>query len=494
MTILYSNILEEGESVTVSPSIIYIASNNASIHFQQDATKLLQEGTLFNLKEEATISVATGSYIKYFTIICNENWDETIYFNFIDPLKAGPELESMMTLQSSTKFSDRCKFQVKVWSFLEKATDTQQIDMDHSITYIENHIHESLTIKDLAEKVNMTSTSYARAFKKKTGKSPKDYLVERKIKKAKELIVQNKGIVMKDVANMIGIQDEFYFSRLFKKKEGVAPSIFVKRMENRIALVSQLFLQDHLLALGLQPIVAPMYPTFYPTTNGVPSYLEKQLEGTLLINAEKKIDTKRVLNLQPDKIIKTPLHMAEEQSFSWTQRQNVHCIGFQPSWKDYLKEVAALVGKEQSLQAIFDEMSMLEENAKNILKPYANDGNWAVLWVRNKEIRLYGQQKHACMELLYEGLNFIPCPNIPRSGYKKVSLAELKELNPENILFLWSTKTEVDRIASDKKWKELQAVQHNKVYLPDSKEWDPWGPKGRKHMIEELTNYLCNFQ
>ena len=91
------------------------------------------------------------------------------------------------------------------------------------------------------------------------------FLNEERMKAAKELMLQNKGITTKDVALQIGLQDEFYFSRLFKKKEGVSPSIYMKRYKERVAIVSQLFLQDHLLSLGIQPIAAPCYPSVYPT-------------------------------------------------------------------------------------------------------------------------------------------------------------------------------------------------------------------------------------
>ncbi len=58
----------------------------------------------------------------------------------------------------------------------------------------------------------------------------------------------------------------------------------MKRAQKRIAIISQLLLQDHLLSLGIQPVAAPAYPTEF--SHGLPSYLCRGLEGTLLLNAE----------------------------------------------------------------------------------------------------------------------------------------------------------------------------------------------------------------
>jgi ABC-type Fe3+-hydroxamate transport system substrate-binding protein len=94
------------------------------------------------------------------------------------------------------------------------------------------------------------------------------------------------------------------------------------------------------------------------------------------------------------------------------------------------------------------------------------------------------------MELLYHTLGFNPPPGIPSSGYKTISGEELISLDPDHILFLWSSKAGMDYLVKQPYWKDLKAVRNNNIHIPNSMEWDPWGPLGRKNMIKQLVSYF----
>ena len=57
-------------------------------------------------------------------------------------------------------------------------------------------------------------------FKRETGETITDYIINEKIKEAKILISQ--GYRLKDIAERVGMFDYNYFSRLFRKKVGYA--------------------------------------------------------------------------------------------------------------------------------------------------------------------------------------------------------------------------------------------------------------------------------
>lgn len=63
-----------------------------------------------------------------------------------------------------------------------------------------------------------------RLFRKELGKSPKEYQQEIRITLAKELL--DEGAPVKEVSMRCGFEDQYYFSRLFKKLVGVAPSFY----------------------------------------------------------------------------------------------------------------------------------------------------------------------------------------------------------------------------------------------------------------------------
>jgi YesN/AraC family two-component response regulator len=87
------------------------------------------------------------------------------------------------------------------------------------------NITKKLTLSQLSDMVGLSPTYLSRAFKERTGYSLIHFFNKLKIDKAKELIIDGDRKI-KEVAKELGFGDEFYFSRLFKKIEGVSPLDF----------------------------------------------------------------------------------------------------------------------------------------------------------------------------------------------------------------------------------------------------------------------------
>lgn len=84
------------------------------------------------------------------------------------------------------------------------------------------------SLEDISEVVNRSGVQTIRIFKAETGMTPYDFLLREKIDAAAELL-QNSRKSVKEIAFMLGFQDEYYFSRLFKRKRGVSPKRFRQR-------------------------------------------------------------------------------------------------------------------------------------------------------------------------------------------------------------------------------------------------------------------------
>lgn len=69
-------------------------------------------------------------------------------------------------------------------------------------------------------------------FKSEFGISPSKYIGELRLNMAKKLMQSNPDILLKDVAEMVGFTDAFYFSRVFKSHEGVSPSLYMKQLKD----------------------------------------------------------------------------------------------------------------------------------------------------------------------------------------------------------------------------------------------------------------------
>lgn len=88
--------------------------------------------------------------------------------------------------------------------------------------YIKQNLKENMSLKSLSEKACMSTTSFYRFFKRELGMSPIEYILNEKIKCAKNLL-KNPTLQINEVCYLAGFEDANYFIRLFKKYEGITP-------------------------------------------------------------------------------------------------------------------------------------------------------------------------------------------------------------------------------------------------------------------------------
>ncbi|WP_145670369.1 AraC family transcriptional regulator [Chitinophaga polysaccharea] len=95
-----------------------------------------------------------------------------------------------------------------------------------AIIYMQQHIDEQLSVEVIARELGISSTVLFRNFKKSTGYSPIAYFNFLKTQKAIQLIHARKYTIS-EIGSKIGIDDPYYFSRLFKKQMGVSPRQYI---------------------------------------------------------------------------------------------------------------------------------------------------------------------------------------------------------------------------------------------------------------------------
>lgn len=101
--------------------------------------------------------------------------------------------------------------------------------------YINNNITAKLTLSMIAKKVNMNESYVSRIFKKDTGITLVTYINNMKMQQAKELL-KNSSFMIKDVSNVLGFENQFYFNKIFKKHFGINPSSFQKDYLSKLNL------------------------------------------------------------------------------------------------------------------------------------------------------------------------------------------------------------------------------------------------------------------
>jgi YesN/AraC family two-component response regulator len=107
---------------------------------------------------------------------------------------------------------------------------TEQTDLsvaDQLLNFIHLNFQKDLSLTDLAEHFNLSSSYVSTIFKEKTGENFKEYLNMYRIKAAKEILA-NSDVKISEVATMVGFNNVNTFIRIFKKYVGLSPGQYEK--------------------------------------------------------------------------------------------------------------------------------------------------------------------------------------------------------------------------------------------------------------------------
>ncbi|MCI3920835.1 response regulator [Paenibacillus sp. TRM 82003] len=92
-----------------------------------------------------------------------------------------------------------------------------------ALAYVGDHLHESLTLQQVAGQVHLNPNYFSELFKRETGRTFADYVREAKLRKAMALLADTPAKVA-EVAHRVGYADLKHFNRLFKQFTGRTPT------------------------------------------------------------------------------------------------------------------------------------------------------------------------------------------------------------------------------------------------------------------------------
>ncbi|MDV3106897.1 AraC family transcriptional regulator [Segatella copri] len=105
-----------------------------------------------------------------------------------------------------------------------------------SLKFMEENIERQVTLQDISQYTGYSISHFSAIFKSHTGHSPLSYFNQLKIKKACELL-DTTDMKINQISYKIGIDDSYYFSRLFTKTVGISPKKY--REKNMTANTEQ---------------------------------------------------------------------------------------------------------------------------------------------------------------------------------------------------------------------------------------------------------------
>lgn len=98
------------------------------------------------------------------------------------------------------------------------------------INYINENYAKDISLNEIAEYFNMSTSYLSTMFKYYTGQNFKDYLNLCRVKASKELMQKNSNLKINEIASKVGCNGSVTFIRMFKKYEGMSPGQYQKNI------------------------------------------------------------------------------------------------------------------------------------------------------------------------------------------------------------------------------------------------------------------------
>ena len=90
--------------------------------------------------------------------------------------------------------------------------------------YIDCRLHEQLNLETLAAVAGAGLWTFTRHFRESFGRTPHAYIIQRRINRARRLLVQS-GLPIKEVASVCGFSDQAHMTRLFQTHLHTTPAM-----------------------------------------------------------------------------------------------------------------------------------------------------------------------------------------------------------------------------------------------------------------------------
>lgn len=98
-----------------------------------------------------------------------------------------------------------------------------ELDLEQLHQLMRDHLHDRMDLDSLAAKAGLSRYHFIARYKQLTGETPIQHYLQMKIERACYLLDTGESSIS-NIAEQLGYEDSYYFSRLFKKVMGVSPS------------------------------------------------------------------------------------------------------------------------------------------------------------------------------------------------------------------------------------------------------------------------------
>ncbi len=114
--------------------------------------------------------------------------------------------------------------------------DPARTYVQYAMEMIRNSFRDNIRICGIADQIGINRSYLARNFKKDTGMTPQEYLINYRLERAAQYLV-NRDDPVSSVAVYVGYSDQMAFSKAFKKKYGISPHKYRKERKNPVVRI-----------------------------------------------------------------------------------------------------------------------------------------------------------------------------------------------------------------------------------------------------------------
>lgn len=112
---------------------------------------------------------------------------------------------------------------------IEVKNDQTRLPIKEACQYINDHLNEPLSLRDVSQSVHLNSSYFSFLFKEQMNVTFSEYVTRKRLQAAKKLLMCT-DLQIADISAAVGYKTDKYFIKLFKEHEGMTPSKYRKNV------------------------------------------------------------------------------------------------------------------------------------------------------------------------------------------------------------------------------------------------------------------------
>ena len=253
------------------------------------------------------------------------------------------------------------------------------------------------------------------------------------------------------------------------------------------------YLEDYLVALDITPVAQ------WSVADGasVQGYLQDSLKDVPTLPHDLPLET--VASFEPDLLLMDSAGMVEGNKYDqYSKIAPTYVVGEAENndWRDELKRVGEVFGKEEEADQVLEDYEQKAEETKQQVQESIGDESVAAIWLVGDTFYVVNDQLSAG-DVLYNDLGLTK-PNVVKeiadkstANWSEISLEKLAELDADHI-FLINSDGDGAKKLQDNIWQNIPAVKNGNIYeySADKTSWLYTGPVANTKMLKDIQEKL----